>query len=272
MAVISDSREVMDEKVNSAIAQVITDWRKGENNKAFARAIYYELGGWHWADKIERWAAKSVKVEKYPQTRYQNIYQGMPIWATRVNFLFGVGPTFKVNGVMVGSDKFGHFFSQGFKYYKRDLKGWDDERLLNRGAYAERWLFGQLTTGVYSNADLVANYEGMRFYIGLFKDNIIEGKGSILEWQQGQPVQIRLFTWADHINDYWDESLNPSFVVESLNTRLHVIILGMCDDYYEHPEFFLSSHQEDYWQTYQHIGLKDMRENLVSNVCNSRSS
>ena len=56
---MSDSREVMDAKVNSAIAHVIEDWRKGENNKAVARAIYYELGGWHWADKIERWAAKT---------------------------------------------------------------------------------------------------------------------------------------------------------------------------------------------------------------------
>jgi hypothetical protein len=261
----------MDEKVNTAIADVIKDWPKGENNKAVARAIYYELGGWYWADKIERWAAKSEDVEKYPQTRYQNVYRGMPIWATRVNYLFGVGRTFRVNDVMVGSDKFGHFFSQGYKYYKRDLKGWDDERVVNRGAYAERWLFGQLTTGVYANADLVANYEGMRFYLSLFKDDIIEGKGAILKWQRGQPVQIRAFSWTDHINDYWDEALNPSFVVSSLDSRLQTKILEMCDDFVQYPEFFVSVQKQKLWQTYQHIGLKDMRVNLIENVCKPRS-
>ncbi|MCH8256843.1 MAG: hypothetical protein IIA75_02905, partial [Proteobacteria bacterium] len=120
-AIVSDSIGVMDRKVNDTIAQIVRNWRrKRQDNKAFARAIYHELGGLYWADKIERWAARTDLVEKYPQTRRHSIYRGMPIWATRVNFVFGVGRSFKVNAVMVGSDKFGHFFSQGYKYYKRE--------------------------------------------------------------------------------------------------------------------------------------------------------
>ena len=76
-------------------------------------------------------------------------------WATRAAFIFGLGRTFKLNGIMVGSDKFGHFFSQGHKYYRRELRGEREDLLLAKGAFAERWVFGQLTTGIFSNADLV---------------------------------------------------------------------------------------------------------------------
>ena len=54
----------------------------------------------------------------------------------------------------------------------RELRGEPPERLLQKGWFAERWIFGELTTGVFSNADLVANYEGWRFYQSLFKDNV----------------------------------------------------------------------------------------------------
>jgi len=267
-AIVSDSTLVMDRKVNDALAHIIKNWKKTrQNNKAVARAIYYELGGVHWADKIERWAGKTDLVEKYPQTRRHSIYSGMPIWATRVNFVFGVGRSFKVNEVMVGSDKFGHFFSQGYKYYKRELRGWDEERIHARATFAERWLWGLLTTGVYSNADLVANYEGMLFYKSLFENDVIEGKRAILRWKDGKPEQIRQFTWADHINDYWDEVLNPSFNVASLDKILRPRIRKLCGDYETRPELYVSGHDQLLWKRYHHIGMKDNRRNLFHRIC-----
>ncbi len=116
---VVDSLEVMDLEVNDAIRRIAESKRQPGDQLAFSRAVWREVGGWYWADKIERWAARSPDVDKYDQTRHKSIYRSMPIWATRVNFVFGVGRSFRVNDVMVGSDKFGHFFSQGFKYYKR---------------------------------------------------------------------------------------------------------------------------------------------------------
>ena len=267
-AIVSDSIGVMDRKVNDTIAQIVRNWRrKRQDNKAFARAIYHELGGLYWADKIERWAARTDLVEKYPQTRRHSIYRGMPIWATRVNFVFGVGRSFKVNAVMVGSDKFGHFFSQGYKYYKRELRSWDEERLLAWGSFAERWIFGLLTTGVYSNADLVANYEGMLFYKSLFEDDVIPGKRAILRWRDGRPEQVRQFTWADHVNDYWDEVLNPSFNVSSLDKILRSRIRKLCGEYETQPALYVSVDDGLLWQRYQHIGMIDNRRNLFSRIC-----
>ena len=64
-------------------------------------------------DKIERWVMNSGEVEHLQDDRRSSIYAGHPICATRVAKLFGVGPTLKLNDNLVGSDKLGHFFSQG---------------------------------------------------------------------------------------------------------------------------------------------------------------
>ncbi len=269
---VSDSLVAMDRKVNDAIEQIAGNWKKGENNRAFAAAIYWELGGVYWADKIERWAVKADEIDKYPQSRRHSIYRGMPFWVTRVNFFFGVGRTLKLNEVMVGSDKFGHFFSQGFKYYKRDLRGWDTERVLARGAFAERWIFGQWTSGVYSNGDLVSNYEGMLFYQSLFRGDVIEGKGAIMEWRDGRPKQLRKFTWADHVNDYWDEALNPSFNSNALNKRLRPRIKILCSEFKQNPGRFIPENDEFFRAKYRLIGMKENRQNSFSRVCRSDAS
>ena len=60
--------------------------------------------------------------------------------------------------------------------------GWSEERIAGRGRFNERWIFGQATTSVYSNADLVANWEGYLFYRSLFEDDVVPGKGAVVRW------------------------------------------------------------------------------------------
>ena len=264
---VADSLAVMDQQVNEAIDVILARQRPPETRLALARAIYHEIGGLYWADKIERWAARSPEVEKYDQTRHRSIYRSMPLWATRVNFLFGVGRSFRVNNVMVGSDKFGHFVSQGYKYFKREQKGRSRQWILGWGAFAERWIYGQFTTGVYSNADLVANYEGWRFYRSLFLDEEIPGKPAIVRKVDGRYVRQREFTWADHITPYWDEALNPSYNVRSLDWRLRREISRLCPQYRQYPRFYSSPRDDELWLRYHAIGLKDNRDNRFEVVC-----
>jgi hypothetical protein len=264
---ISDSLELMDGAVNKAIQDILARKNPPRTKSRIAKAIYFEIGGLYWADKIERWAAKSSEVEKYEQTRRDSVYKGMPFWATRVNFVFGIGRSFRVNGVMVGSDKFGHFVSQGYKYYLRELRGESREKLLRKGWFAERWIYGELTTGLFSNADIVANYEGWRFYQSLFKDDVVKGKAAIMKLDRGIYVQQRPFSFADHINDYWDEALNPSYAVPSLNKRLRKAIKGLCPEYHKSPDFYTVPDDAQLWIRYEHLGLKDSRQNQFAAIC-----
>ena len=269
---VGDSLLIMDSQVNDAIEAIIARRKQPGSDRLFARAIYYAVGGWYWADKIERWAVRSSAVEKYSQSRHRSIYRSMPIWATRVNFIFGVGRSFRVNHVMVGSDKFGHFFSQGYKYYKRELRGESFDTIVGKGVFAERWLFGQFTTGVYSNADLVANYEGWRFYQSLFSDGVTPGKPAIIGRREGRYFLQRPFTWADHINPYWDEALNPSFNVRSLNWRLRQSIQRLCPDFIENPQFYRVPKDASLWARYERVGLKDNRANQFERICEATVS
>ena len=264
---IKDSLAIMDARVNQTIATVAREWRGARNDQKFARKVYKRLGGLHWVDKIERYAMKSKKIEKLPQHRRQSIFSGFPVWATRVNFFFGVGRTIRVADVLIGSDKFGHFFSQGLKYYRRRQNNWDIERVMNRGAYTERWIFGYLTTGIYSNADLVANYEGMLFYEGLFNDGVVAKKKAIIRWGAQGPVIQREFTWADHITDYWDEALNPSAWTPSIKKRIIPKIKRLCPEYRKDPSLFRVEKDKALWDRYAFIGLKDARANRVDQIC-----
>lgn len=168
---------------------------------------------------------------------------------------------------MIGTDKFGHFFSQGLKYYKRHKRGWSDERVFARGAYAERWIFGKLTTGVYANADLVANYEGMRFYASLFEPGVIPGKAAIVRWSESGPVISRPFTWTDHVTDYWDEALNPGPMVPALEKRLRKRMLELCHAARAEPAAYSSSEDDALWNRYEQIGLRDARHMQFTAVC-----
>jgi len=264
---VADASRLLDAHVNEGLRQVVENWSGGEDHTGLARAIYWKFGGIHWVDHVEAWSMDNPDIQHYPQSRYQSIYRGMPVWATRVNFLFGIGKTLNVAGVMMGSDKFGHFFSQGNKYFRRQHKGFDHSAIVAKGVFAERWIFGQLTTGVYSNADLVANYEGWLFYRSLFEEDVIAGKPAIISWRSGKPYLQREFAWADHVNDYWDEALNPSYVVNAIAVRLKPRIEALCPEYDEEPTRFRARSEDELLLRYEHAGLKPMPAHQFSVIC-----
>jgi hypothetical protein len=264
---IADATSAMNRQVNLAIADSIRSVSGPRDEMAVVNAIYKRIGGKHWVDKIERWAMETDELERLPEPADESIYHGHPVWATRVAFFFGVDSTISVDGVLVGTDKFGHFLSQGRKFYKRWLKVGDESKAAEQSAYTERALFGQMTTGSYSNADLVANYEGYLFYRGLFQDNIVGNKPALLAWKQDHWIMQRPFDWADHVNDYWDEALNINHFDKLLYPHMKTRLLSMCGDYQSFPELFIVHEEADLQDRYQHLQLRDASELRLNNLC-----
>lgn len=267
LAPVADAAPALDREVDRALAEVAAAWRGPEDRWRFARKIYWRLGGIHWVDHIERFAAESPEVERLPQWRHRSIFAEAPMYASRVNWFFGVGATFRLAGSLVGSDKLGHFFSQGIKYYGSHLLGWDDRHVYGRGRFNERWLFGQLTTSVYSNADLVANYEGYRFYRSLFEAGIVPGKGPIVAFRDGRATIERPFHWADHVNDYWDEAAYPSHISPGLERYLLSALPSFCADFVRDPDAFLPRRAAELDARYRDLGLKPAPELRMDRVC-----
>jgi hypothetical protein len=264
---VADSTAVLNRRVNETIAQIVLEWRGGRDDLAFVDAVYHRIGGHHWVDKLERWAMKSPEVARLDVARYDSIFSGHPIWAVRVVAVFGVGKTIRVNDQLIGTDKIGHFLSQGRKYYRRYLKYESEARAAKHSAYTERAIFGQLTTGIYSNADLVANYEGHRFYRSLFEGNVIPGKPAILAWQDGGWTVQREFDWADHVNAYWDEALNVNHYDALLYKHMHARLVSFCDAYWEQPELYAIENEEPLRERYAHLQLRDTSELRLDSLC-----
>lgn len=264
---ISDSMPLLDEKVNETIRQVARDWSGPRDDWKFVMAVFRKIGGYHWVDKIERWVMNSPEIQRLQPTRRDSIYSGHPFWATRVAAIFGVGPTIKVNDVLIGSDKLGHFLSQGKKYYGRYLRTHDETKAARHSAFTERALFGQSTTGVYSNADLVANYEGFLFYRSLFEDNVIYGKPAILAWRGDHWEVQRPFTWADHVNAYWDEALNIDHYDSLLYPHMRARLQMFCPDFFSEPERYLIEDEEVLQVRYAYLELRDTSELRLDRLC-----
>lgn len=264
---IADATGILNRRVNDTIQQIAEEWRGPRNDRKFVNRVFHRIGGHHWVDKLERWAMNSEKVERLRTPRRRSIYSGHPIWATRFAGLFGVGPTIKINEVLVGSDKIGHFLSQGRKYYRRYQRKGDEAAAGEWSAYTERAIFGQMTTGSYSNADLVANYEGYLFYRSLFEDDVIPGKPAILRWDGEGWVVQRPFDWADHVNAYWDEALNINHYDRLLYERMEQRLQEFCGDYRARPAMYRIENEEKLAERYAHLELRDTSELRLSNLC-----
>jgi hypothetical protein len=149
--VVADSTDILNTKVNETIRDISEDWSAGHDEMAFVDEIYGRIGGRHYVDKLERWAMTSPRVERLDTERVNSIYSSYPLWSLRVSTLFGIGKTIRLNDQLVGTDKIGHFISQGRKFYKRYLQSGSETEASKRSVLTEKAIFGQVTTGSFSN-------------------------------------------------------------------------------------------------------------------------
>ncbi len=268
---LDDSTDLLNREFNRMLEEIAESWWEGENRAKFAKRVFYTLGGNHYIDKYERWARRNPEIDMLWMPRDESIYRGGPFWATRVVFFFGLGPVLRIDDQLVGSDKIGHFLSQGWKYHKRHLRGVPEEEVVRIGQRNESGIFGYLTTGVFSNADLVANYEGYLFYRSLFEDDIIPGKRSIIEWIGSGARLRRPFDWRDHVNAYWDEALNPGLFDSLLAGRVADHLTELCEDYWEHPEAFVPANESALARRYAVLELRDARKYRLDHLCESEA-
>lgn len=266
---VADSSYVMNRQINDVIGEIVLDWdiAKGPDRKAFVDAIYRKVGGRNWVDKIEKFAMFSPKIERIDAPRWDSIYGDLPFYRSRIIKFTGVSKTIRVGDTLIGTDKLGHFVSQGRKFYRRYLTHGSEAQAARRSAFTERGIFGSLLAGAYSNADLVANYEGHRFYRSLFEDDVVAGKESILVWGEfGWNIQ-REFDWNDHVNDYWDEALNVSDYDALLEGVMQQRFTEYCPDFWRNPSDYSVASEHVYRARYAHLQLRDTRSMRLDSLC-----
>jgi len=135
-----------------------------------------------------------------------------------------LSPVVRVGESVIGVDKLGHFLVEGWEYFERaHLHGRGIDDAMDWGEFTERTYFGRYTTGVFSYADLVADFEGLRFWshvLGDADDPVAEGRlarrayvscGRGLRfwrgrhWRRHRSVRIERY-----VGPAWDEAINCS--------------------------------------------------------------
>jgi hypothetical protein len=165
-------------------------------------------------------------------------------------------PTVNIFGVYQGTDKLSHALQQGMGYMNVTLGAsayFEDgehhelqpnslysgavKKAVAHGVSEESSFFGITLTGVYSNADLAANYMGMRLYENL-TSHVRVGQQVlppivIFEngWWKVNPSLDRRAFLKPYISQHLDESLNPSYYSILIRGAVKLNMANNCESW-----------------------------------------
>lgn len=165
--------------------------------------------------------------------RYKTAFKNS-ICATFPSNYLTISETVKLYDAEFGTDKIAHIFQQGYTYlriYERALaKGLSKEAATKRasawGRMSERTFYGNLVSGVYSNADLAANFAGLKFYQNLTGEIkigdatksplVISENGA---WKFNPAVDLSENLLKPFVSDHLNEAFNPSIYTPAFGLR-----------------------------------------------------
>lgn len=193
-ALLKNSDGDFNGKINTELKNAVNAVGKPIDAEKVIDKAESNLGGRYPVTPIEYWAEGNLPSDKIKQpltseTKYKGITAAFWPIASRI-----LGPHVKIKDICVGTDKFGHFFQQGFQYYEiARRKGLSVAATEEFGRRTEIGMSGLQATGVFSNADMEANRQGLKFYDDL----------------KASPTMT--FDIAKYFSSKWNEQDNPSF-------------------------------------------------------------
>ncbi len=169
-----------------------------------------------WGDGFDAFIQTRMELESFGhRTPFgDSIYGGLKATESGLSSMPRVlfASSLRLDSAVVGIDKIGHFFAQGYSYYLAHLEGNSVEKVMLEGKKDEESVMGLGTfgsptfgSGVVSYGDLAANLSGMIFWHRLF-----HGKSALLKKVGNQIKVIRRFSFRDYPFEAWDEAINPS--------------------------------------------------------------
>ncbi len=209
-------------ELSRKVVEIIESDRTGRDPE---QILFEWVGRNVFASRIVKWV-NGIRVAEAPVRfrpgLFSSIYRAT-LSPVPASFLIDA-PTIRVHGYYVGTDKIDHFFQQGHGYAvlaEKYRAGGASEAdaiaaVVAHGVQQEHKYFGTLTSGVYSNGDLAANYAGMKFYQNLRHSvRIGEAVRAPLFERTAEGWRLRADVDRDHLlepflSNHLDESLNPS--------------------------------------------------------------
>lgn len=222
---IADSMEPMNKKTNEFLLEAL-ELANSKNKGCSEKVLYKSMRKYfrnHIFGQLNPWLLESDEIEKIVVGVRESIYRDFKWYQALVPGLVArindpSGKLIKMGEHLVGTDKFEHFLGSGFAYFKKHyLKGKDIEDALMIGWKAETGYMGAMTTGVMSYADMVANFNGMRFWnhvlaknVDILGDSEELNQGPYVTCEDNKWVKVKDIDWSVYIDHAWDEGINCS--------------------------------------------------------------
>ena len=257
-----DSTLWLNQKMNMALDQVAAK-TKSCNPFELQKVLFQSLGGVFVAN-IENWSKENPNALFLPieNSIYSEVGQVRGTHGLRKLTKFKAYYTpgqFKVNNVIAGDDKLGHFLQLGYSMYyavqkKKNSRFIDIRSPMQKLAelivkdysfiknnkevthndivtafaqFQEDGEWGMTATLVKSYGDIAADYAGY-----LFWSELTSGDNPYFECLDNHFSHVRAFNWEEYITPAWDESINcsefHSSISESVNTQIKKRNIGAC--------------------------------------------
>jgi len=232
------------EKINLASEKQSEPASLYKNCEKVSMEIIKKLGtnyfGWAALNaEFELWAQDNQLIESYPvnvtsndEMRQISLYGPSPSFIE--SFFLSIDRVVNVGGIYVGTDKLSHFTGSGYLYYGNYLKAKKKGKsqidaikyAIKKGYMMEGGIIGIKSTGVFSYADLEANFQGM-----LMSIDMCEGEYPYLKSENGTWMLTQEIDFRNYVNPYWDESFNVSGYTQKRVKKMLQMIQknGYCD-------------------------------------------
>ncbi len=228
---LNDSREILNKEVNLLLADSI-DWanrsrlalgpnksRRRITPKCDADRLYQALTlslARPFLGQLEYFAQTDPSISRRSVTLEQSIYKNFS-WQQSPSLVISkrLAAVIRIGDVELGTDKLGHFLTEGWSYF--EIASQSDSDLndaLLFGEWSEGLYYGAMTTGIFSYSDLVANFNGYRFWNSILAtqpDPLSNKKPEPYVRCNNQKWELtKDFDWQPYIDIAWDESHNCS--------------------------------------------------------------
>jgi hypothetical protein len=218
---LTDARTELNGYISEQIQIVLDKQSRGSSCEevTFAIADRFKTGI-RYESRFEKWARRQLTAEQiYPKGKVDsNTTIHRDPFYFYMNFA-EPAPLLQVNGYYFGTDKLSHFGSIARVYLKKYLRAREEgmsveqaeERAIQSGLKLEKTILGLLGSGVFSYADLEANYQGFLFLRSMCLDS---KKNYLARTSEGNWKLDYSPDVGDYVNAYWDESFYQSYFLK----------------------------------------------------------
>jgi hypothetical protein len=222
---LADSSDALERRLDAALEAGVLQANQaseGCDESVLHRELRHALASPFIGHVIAEALNEDATLDRRRVRRVDSIYRDLDLLDNVSVHWKDLSAVVRVGDVLIGVDKLGHFIVEGWDYFEiAELDGEGVAAAMAWGERSERTYFGRYTTGVHSYADLVANFEGMRFWLrvlGQRDDPLDTG------WRASRPYVTcrrrfwlageqrwrvsRKFDLADYVTQVWDEAVN----------------------------------------------------------------